>query len=110
MYPQPQLIRLAAYKTALRRDIVLHRDQCVAAAARVEQPLVLLDRMLALIRRLSSFALIAAVPLAFFIKPPIPRSLKILRALVRWGPLVFSTVRGIRSSVTTHFGSSNHQH
>jgi hypothetical protein len=106
MYPQRELIRLAAYKTALRRDIALRRVECAAAAARVTQPLAWLDRMLAFWRRLSPLAQFAAVPLGFLATRTVfPRS-KILNSLVHWGPLVFGAVRGIGSAVTTRFRSA----
>ena len=34
MYPQRELIRLNAYKTALQRDITHHRAQCTDQAIR----------------------------------------------------------------------------
>ena len=108
MYPQRELTRLAAYKAALRQSIALRRNQCTAAASRVAQPLELLDRLLVLWHRLSPLALVAAVPLGFLVKRPASPGLKILRSLVRWGPLVLTGlrgIRGIRSLVTTRSGS-----
>ena len=101
MYPDRELIRLAAHKAALRRDIVLRRAQCVEAAARVAQPLELLDRMLALWRRYAALAQIAAVPLGFLITRTVLPRLKILRSVVRWAPLVFVAMRGISAAVKT---------
>jgi hypothetical protein len=106
MYPDRELTRLAAHKAALRRDIALRRTQCVEAAARVARPLEWLDRMLALWRRLSPLAQFAAVPLGFLVKRTVFPRLKILGLLMRWGPLVFSAVRGISSVVKTRFRSS----
>lgn len=106
MYPDRELTRLAARKAALRRDIARRRAQCAEAAARVARPLEWLDRMLAFWRRLSPFAQFAAVPLGFLVQRTVFRRLKILRSLVRWGPLVFSAVRGIQSVVKTRYGSS----
>jgi hypothetical protein len=111
MYPQRELIRLAAYKAALRRDIAHRRVQCAVAAARVAQPVEWLDRVMAFWRRLSPLAQFAAVPLAFLVKRPVLPRRSLLRSLVRWGPLVLGAVRGIRSVVKTHAGSassSNH--
>jgi hypothetical protein len=110
MYPQRELTRLAAHKAALRWDIALHRAQCAAAAARVAQPLAWLDRMLAFWRRLSPFALFAAVPLGFLVQRTVfPRS-KILGSLMRWGPLLFGAVRGIGAAVKSRFGSAQSSH
>jgi hypothetical protein len=100
MYPQRELIRLTAYKAALQRDIAIHRAQYTRAAARVAQPLELLDRMLVIWRKLSPFALFAAVPLGFLVQRTIFPRLKLLRSIVRWSPLVFSAVGGIGSLVT----------
>lgn len=102
MYPDQELRRLAAYKVALRRDIGCHRAQCAEAARRVTQPLAWLQRMLAWCRRFSSLAPFAAVPLGFLLKRVVFRRLKGLGWLMRWGPLVFSAVRGITSTAKTH--------
>jgi hypothetical protein len=101
MYPQAELKRLAAHKIALRRDIAFHRAQCGTAAARLAQPLEWLDRLLASWRRLAPLAKLAAVPLAFLATRAIFPRLKFLRPLVRWGPIVFSVVRGLGSALKT---------
>lgn len=106
MYPQGELTRLAAYKVALRRDVALRRAQCAGAAARATQPLAWLDRMLAFWRRLSPLVRFAAVPLGLLVARSVFSRRKILGSLVRWGPLVFGAVRGVRSAVGTRFGSS----
>jgi hypothetical protein len=97
MYPQRELIRLTAYKAALQRDIAVHRAQYTRAATRVAQPLELLDRILVIWRKLSPFALLAAVPLGFLVQRTVFPRLKLLRSIVRWSPLVFTAVRGIGS-------------
>ncbi len=99
MYPQRELTRLAAYKTALRWDISLHRTQCMEAAARVTQPLAWLDRMLAFWRRLSSFGPLAAVLLGWVVTRTVFPRRRILSSLLRWAPLVFGLVRGIGAAV-----------
>jgi hypothetical protein len=107
MYPQRELIRLAAYKTALRWDIALRRTQCAEAAARVAQPLEWLDRMLAFWRRLSSFtpfAPLVTVLLGRVVTRAIFPRRKILRSLLRWGLLVLGIVRGIGSAVKIRGG------
>ena len=104
MYPDREMIRLAARKVALRRDIALHRTQCAAAAARVAQPLGWLDRALAFWRRLSPLAQFAAVPAGILVQRFVFPRRKILRTLVRWGPLVFGAIRGINRAVKTRVG------
>jgi hypothetical protein len=99
MYPQPQLNHLAAQKAALRWNIAVRRTQCAEAAARVVKPVQWLDRMLALWRRLPPLPLFAAMPLGFLVTRAIFPRQKILGAIVRWSPLVFGAVRGIRSLV-----------
>ena len=101
MYPQRELTRLAAYKTALRWDIALRRAQCAAAAARVLEPLAWLDRMLAFWRRLSTFAPVAAILLGWIVARTVFPRLKILRLLLRWAPLVFGLVGVLSSAVKT---------
>lgn len=109
MYPDRELIQLAAHKAALQRDIALRRAQCAQAAARVAQPVAWLDRMLAFWRRLSPLAQFAAVPLGLLVQRTVFPRLKILRSLVRWGPLVLGTVRGIRGAVKTRAGTTKAQ-
>jgi hypothetical protein len=101
MYPQPQLNRLATHKVALRRGIARRRAQCAEAAARIAQPVEWLDRMLALVRRISPLIKFASVPLGFFAARTVFSRRKILGSLVRWSPLVLGAVRGLRSAVKT---------
>ena len=112
MYPQRELIRLTAYKAALQRDIARDRAICVAAASHVARPFELLDQILDLWRRISPLAAFAAVPLGFLFQRTVFPRLKILRSLMRWGPLVFTAVRSISSLVTTrsHTGAFSNKH
>ena len=111
MYPQRELTRLAAYKTALQWDIALRRTQCAEAAARVAQPLAWLDRMLALWRRLSPFVRFLPVLLGgFFATRTVFTRLRFLRAFAYWSMLVFGAVRGISSAVKTRFASAHLSH
>ena len=99
MYPQRELIWLANHKTALRRDIALHRVQCADAAARVTRPLAWLDRLLTFWRRLSPLVKLAAVavPIGILVKRKAFPRRNILGSLVNWSRLIFFTVRGINS-------------
>ena len=101
MYPQRELIRLSVYKAALQQDIAVHREQYTRAAAHVARPVELFDRILALWRKVSPLALFAAVPLGLIVQRSVFPRLTLLRSIVRWGPLVFSAVRGISSLGTT---------
>jgi len=101
MYPQRELTRLAAYKTALQWDIALRRTQCAEVAARVAQPLAWLDRKLAFWRRLSSFAPVATVLLGWVVTRTIFPRRKILGSLLRWAPLVLGLARSIVSADKT---------
>jgi hypothetical protein len=98
MYPTRELTRLAADKAALRRAIALQRARCTEAAVRVAQPFELLDRMLLLWRRLSPLALCVG-PLGGLVARSVFPRRKILGSLLRWGPLVFSVVRGLSFAV-----------
>lgn len=100
MYPQRELTRLNAYKVALQKDIERQRVQCVALVSRVAQPLVSLDRILILWRKVSPFALYAALPLGFLVQRAVVPRVKILGSLVRWSPLVFTVVQRISALVT----------
>jgi hypothetical protein len=104
MYPRRELIRLGVHKAALRRRIARHRAECVEAAARVAQPLEWLDRALAFWRRVSPFAMIAAVPLGFLIKRTGSPRLKMIGSLVKWAPVVFGAVRGFGAAVKARAG------
>lgn len=98
MYPTQELIRLAAHKVRLQQKIALRRAWATEDAARLVQPLEWLDRVLGFWRHVSPLAQMAALPLGFlFQKTVFPRA-KILRSLVRWAPLVFSVLRGIKSA------------
>ncbi|HWA11243.1 MAG TPA: hypothetical protein VG838_17510 [Opitutaceae bacterium] len=95
MYPSPELARLAAHKAALRRDIARCREECAEAAGRVSRPLELVDRAIGLWQRLSPLAKVASLPLIWMVKRAIFRRRKVLRSAFRWGPIIFSLVRGI---------------
>jgi len=98
MYPESELIRLAAHKAVLRRRIAVRRAECAAAAACLIRPFEWLDRMLGYWRRLSPFVKFAAVPLGFLLKRSAAPRLRVLSTLLRWGPLVIGAVRGLAAS------------
>ncbi len=98
MYPQRELIRLAAHKAALRRDITLRRAQCAEAAAALARPLAWLDRALAFARRLTPVAALVALPLGCLVTRTAVSRVKFL------GALSLGAVRGLGSAFRTCFG------
>jgi hypothetical protein len=111
MYPQQELIRLAAHKAALQRDIAVCRGQCARAAAGALQPLEWLDRGLAFWRRLSPVVHLVALPLGLIVTRTLARRSKLLGSLVSWSPLLAAAVRAAGSAVMSRSGtpkSSNH--
>lgn len=96
MYPQQELTRLAAYKAALQRDIALRRAETAEAAERVTHPLQWADRAVALWKKFTP--LLAAVPIGAILSPLLFRRQKTLGLVARWGPLLFSTARGLFSA------------
>lgn len=98
MYPDRELIRLDAHKTAIRRRIARRRHECVVAAARVLQPLAWADRLVGLVQRLSPFAALAAVPLGFLFKRAAAPRRSWLGTLLRWGPVALGAVRSLTAA------------
>ena len=107
MYPQRELSRLAGQKAALQRVIAVRRQECAAAAHRVTQPLVWLDRMLGLWRQFAPLLRIAAVPLGFVGARKLFPRLNFITKLVRWGPLIISAVRGINTALKGRDGAAD---
>ena len=95
MYPQRELIRLAAHKVALRRDITVRRTQCVEAAAALARPFAWLDRALGLAQRVAPFV---AVPLGLLVARKIFPRLKVV------GSFVFGAARGLRTVLKARAG------
>jgi hypothetical protein len=101
MYPHEELTRLAAHKLTLQRELGVCRAQCARAAARVVQPLHMLDRLMAIWRQLSPFAPLVAVPLGFAIKRTVFRRWKLAGTVMRWAPPIIGLFRGIKPFVTS---------
>ncbi len=89
MYPDAELKRLEMYKTALRLRIAIRRLEISLAAAEVERPIVWLDKVVAVWRKLRPLAQFAAIPVALFLKRTLLRNTGIFGTLLRWGPAVF---------------------
>jgi len=98
MYPQAELTRLARRKLELRQRIAVRRADCVTAATRATRPLVWLDRVLDLWRRIPPLARLAVVPLAGMALHAFSRRTPRLRLLLRWAPLAFGLLRSFRRS------------
>ena len=98
MYPQRELIRLGVHKAAMRRRIGRRRIACASAASQALRPVAWLDGALALWRRVSPLARFAAIPLGLLLKRSASPRPRLLGALLRWGPLALSAVRGFSAS------------
>ncbi len=93
MYPDRELIQLAARKALLRQNIAYRRIQCAQAAGRAMRPLAWLDRVVAFWRKLPPLIQFSALPLAGLLgRSVIPRR-GMLGTLLRWAPLAFTAVR-----------------
>jgi hypothetical protein len=97
MYPQRELAGLAARKAELRKNIALRRIQCAVDLTQVAKPLEWLDRAVALWRRIPPLAKLAALPVGLYVIKHMesPRT-KLLASLLRWGPLAYEAVKGMR--------------
>ncbi len=93
MYPDGELNRLAAHKSALRLRIGARRVECGIAAAGVERPLRWIDRAVALWRQISPMAKLAAIPLTLLLKRTLFPRTGLLGSLLRWAPAIFSAGR-----------------
>ncbi len=105
MYPKRELIRLAARKADLQREIGLRRARCAVAMARVAQPVGWLDWTLDFYRRHSPLAQFAAVVLGLFVKRAGSRRVRVGGLLLRWGPLALAAVRAIAGALRSRPGS-----
>jgi hypothetical protein len=97
MYPREDLITFARQKVMLRQSIALSRERCAEAAARVAQPIEVVDNVRTFWRQLSPVVKIAAFPLGVVITRKLFPRYRTLRRLVRWTPLVFTALRAFRS-------------
>jgi hypothetical protein len=93
MYPERELIRLAVHKEALRRRVGLRRIQCADAATRVVRPLVAIDRVMDIARRLPALAGWAALAAA---AAAAGWRTKSLHPVLRWAPVAFGVWREAR--------------
>lgn len=92
MYPQRDLTRLAARKTAVRGRIAEQRAAVADTAGRLIRPLVQLERLLSAAGR---FLRGAAVPLGLLAGHTVLRRSRPLSLLLRWSPLLLAAVRAL---------------
>ena len=98
MDSERHLVRLDRHKAALRRRIAARRATCVAAAARVAQPVEWLGRVITVVRQLSPVALLAALPLGRLLQGATSPRWRGLARAVRWVPWAWSAWRGIKAA------------
>jgi hypothetical protein len=100
MFPQPELIELAARKAALLDDIGRRRHECVRSVVQLTRPLAHLDTALQLARRLAPLASLGALPLAALCQQKFFPRQRLLAAALRWGPLAFRAVTQFRAGIS----------
>lgn len=93
MYPQPELNRLGAHKTALRLKIAQRRAVVSRAALGAVQPLVWVDRLLHWWRQTPPLLRLTVVPLAWALNRTLFPRQRALGRLLRWGPAVLAGLR-----------------
>jgi len=97
MYSDRELTALAAGKAALRQRIARQRAECAEAAARVLEPVALLDQVVTRWRQLSPLVKIVALPLGLLLQRKLAPRSRVLGSLLRWGPLVLGAARSLTS-------------
>lgn len=95
MYPTGELKSLAARKRDLRARISWHRWECSSAAARLAQPLEVIDVLAARWRELSPLLKLSAVPLGLLFRPR--RKFKLFRMFGTLLHLTPSLIRAFRA-------------
>lgn len=88
MYPRQSLIRLAAHKAALRREIALQRAECVATTREVARPLAWVDRAVAVVQEIPPLARAGLAVMGLWVRRAALQRLSHLSAALRWVPLV----------------------
>jgi hypothetical protein len=109
MYPHKELRRLAARKAALVCELDRGRAEWNAAAARLVEPLALVERVVVLWRRLvpgGGFA--AGSPADAGSRPASVRPSRLVTWL-RLIPLVVGAVRVMRGSAARHASGARHE-
>jgi hypothetical protein len=94
MYPRKELAVLAGKKAVLLDRICVRRDELAEAAARLAEPIEVVDRLADRWRRVSPMVKLASVPLGLLLRRVLMKRARKLSAALRWGPLLFAAVRG----------------
>lgn len=92
MYPDGELRRLEASRSALRERIGLRRRLCTLQAVRLAGPIRRVDHLRASWQRVAPAAALAALPLGLLFRRRL-RRLRLLRTLVRLAPLAVALAR-----------------
>ncbi len=96
MHHTHELIRLGSHKVSLRRRISLRRESRAELVARLLQSTSWLERMVAFSQKLSPLIAFAMMPIALRIQRRFFQNWKTLGTLIRWTPVVWSTLRRFR--------------
>jgi hypothetical protein len=94
MYPRKELTVLAGKKAVLLDRICVRRDELAEAAARVAEPIEVIDGLVDRWRRVSPMVKLASVPLGLIVRRLLMKRARKLSAVLRWGPLLFAAARG----------------
>jgi len=97
MYPDGELSRLEASRSALHERIGLRRQLCTLHATRLARPIRRVDHLRENWQRVAPAAALAAVPLGLLFRRRL-RRLRLLRTLVRLAPVAFALVRAPRAA------------
>jgi len=97
MYPQSALTGLRHHKARVRLQISLRRTACAEACASIARPLVWMDKILGLWRRVPPFVAWAAIlPLGVVAYRTLAPRMNIFRTLLSWAPTLIDTLRKLR--------------
>jgi len=99
MYPTRELIRLADKKRSIQKVIGQRRIACARAALQVASPLGWFERLLVLIRQLTPYAPMAALPIGLLLRRRLMPKTGFVSVLLRWVPLTLSISRALSSAV-----------
>jgi hypothetical protein len=100
MYPAGELNALAARKELLRLRIAQHRYRCVESVTQLAQPVALVDRAMALWRRMPSIVKLIGVPLGLFFGRKVAPRVGGFSTLLRYAPMAMRVARMVAARRT----------